>query len=134
MTHDEFESLVADVGFGSVPEPFRSRIKNVGLTIEDEPSRELRKELGLSDDETLLGFYQGIPQTERGEYYGVGMTLPDTVILFREPILDEAHYTGKTVRKVIEETVWHEIGHHFGLDEEEVERREREMGWHDEDR
>lgn len=131
MTRKEFEKLVGEIGYLSVPKSFRPRIKNTVLIVEDEPSEELRAELGLHDSETLLGFYRGIPQTERGEYYGIGMTLPDAIYIFRLPILDEAESSGKAVGDVVRETIWHEVGHHFGLDEREVLRREEEMGWHD---
>lgn len=133
MDSREFEKVVADVGYSCVPEPFRSKIRNVALVIEDDVPDELADELGLDDDETLLGFYHGVPQTARGDAYGIGITLPDTISLFRLPILDEAEETGKSVRRVVEETIWHEVGHHFGLDEDEVMRRERELGWHGED-
>lgn len=129
MSGADFERLVADVGYSSVPPPFRERIKNVALVIEDDVPDDLREELGLDDDETLLGFYRGVPHTERGEWYGVGGTLPDVIMLFRIPILEEAEIAGLPVRQVVEETIWHEVGHHFGLSEAEVERREIEMGW-----
>jgi acetylglutamate kinase len=129
MDKTEFEKIVADVGYSSVPEPFRSKINNVALVIENDVSAELRKELGLRGNETLLGFYRGIPQTARGEAYGIGGTLPDTIILFRKPIVEEAKICGLPVKRIVEETIWHEVGHHFGLTEEEVEKREREMGW-----
>lgn len=132
MNKRDFERAVGAIGFSPVPEAFRDRIRNVAVVIEDDVPDELREELGLRDDESLLGFYHGVPHTARGEWYGVGITLPDKISLFRLPILDEAEETGKTVERVIGETIWHEVAHHFGLDEEEVERREREMGWHDE--
>ena len=125
MQREEFEKLVAE-GFERLPEWVREKIKNVALLVEDEPSEELRKLEGLGDDETLLGHYHGIPLSARGEFYGVGATMPDTITLFQIPIEETAHEEGKDVRDVIAETIWHEFAHHFGMDEGEVRRRERE--------
>lgn len=114
-----------------VPERFAKRITNVALLIEEEPSAEVRREHALEEAETLLGLYQGIPATERGEgYSGV---LPDTITLYRLPILAEAEAIledrrpgeyANAVRLAIRETLWHEIGHYFGMSEEEVHGRE----------
>jgi predicted Zn-dependent protease with MMP-like domain len=122
-TDKEFEDLVLEE-FEKLPEKFRQKVKNVALLVEEDPSEEIRKEEGLTDDETLLGLYQGIPATVRGDEYGVGPVLPDTITLFRNPILLEAEETGKSVRDVIFETIWHEVAHYFGMGEEEVRRRE----------
>ena len=123
MEREAFEKLVEE-GFLLIPEKFRVRIKNVALLVEDEPSREVRELEGLSEDETLLGFYQGIPATARGESYGVGPTLPDTITLYQLPIEEASRENGEDVRKVIAETIWHEYAHYFGMDEAEVRLRE----------
>lgn len=137
MENDEFSELAAAL-WERVPAHFKERIKNVALLTEDEPSDEIRKEEGLSEEDTLLGLYQGIPLTERGEQYGVGMTMPDTITLFRIPIIELAEdelYEGgwftheelrARVRKITAETLWHEIGHYFGLSEAEIHARETE--------
>ncbi len=125
MTHEEFEKL-AEEGFLLLPEKFRERIKNVAILLEDEPSREVCEREGLASDETLLGLYQGIPATARGDSYGVGPTLPDTITLYRLPIEEAAHEEGKDVRAVIAETIWHEFAHYFGMDEDAVREREAE--------
>jgi predicted Zn-dependent protease with MMP-like domain len=121
----EFEKLIAD-GFGKLPKWVREKIKNVALLVEDEPSEEDRRNEGLSDNETLLGLYKGIPLSVRGEYYGVGTTMPDTITLYKQPILQAAQSDGKSVAEVIADTIWHEFAHHFGMDEEEVRKREQE--------
>ena len=123
MERGEFEKLVAE-GFERLPQWVRDKIKNVALLIESEPSREDRKAQELSDDETLLGLYKGIPLSERGEMYGVGATLPDTITLYQLPIEEAAQEDGKDVRDVVAETIWHEFAHHFGMDEGEVRKRE----------
>ncbi|MDP3965383.1 MAG: metallopeptidase family protein [bacterium] len=124
MEKQEFENLIED-GFALLPEWVRKKIKNVAILVEDEPSREIRKQEHLADDETLLGFYQGIPLSARGENYGVGMTMPDTITLFQKPIEEAAEEDGIEIKKVIADTIWHEFAHHFGMDEEEVRDREK---------
>lgn len=127
MSREEFEKL-AHEGFLLIPEKFRAKIKNVALLTEDEPSEEQRRQEGLGEEETLLGLYQGIPNTERGDTYGMGPTLPDTITLFQLPIEEAAHEDGEDIRTVIAETIWHEYAHYFGMDEEEVRFREEMRG------
>lgn len=134
MQKNEFEGLVAD-GFERLPQWVREKIKNVALLVEDIPSREVRKREGLEDGETLLGYYQGIPLSARGEHYGVGPTMPDTITLYQRPIEEAAaelwmsHIHNirnfkEAVRHVAAETIWHEFAHHFGIGEREVRERE----------
>lgn len=134
MERKEFEKLVAE-GFERLPQWVREKIKNVALLVEDEPLQEDRRAEGLSDDETLLGLYKGIPLSARGEMYGVGMTMPDTITIYQTPIEEVAMEECSTyeveheryrevVARVIAETIWHEFAHHFGMDEEEVRERE----------
>ena len=124
MERREFEELVSE-GFALLPDWVRKKTKNVAILVEDEPSREVRKRERLADDETLLGPYQGIPLSARGENYGVGMTMPDTITLFQRPIEECAKQDGIEIRKVIADTIWHEFAHHFGMDEKEVRDREK---------
>jgi predicted Zn-dependent protease with MMP-like domain len=114
---------------------YRERIQNVAVLVEDEPSEEVRKLEGLEEEDTLLGLYLGVPQTVRGEGYGVGVTLPDTITIYRLPALLEAEEvlarekTGdlnNAVRKVVQDTIWHEVGHYFGYDDLHIESREEE--------
>ena len=123
MNRKEFEQLVGE-GFERLPQWVRDKIKNVAVLVEDEPSHEDRKNEGLSEGETLLGLYKGVPLSERGELYGVGMTMPDTITIYQKPIEEAAKDDGKDVRDVVAETVWHEFAHHFGMDEHEVRERE----------
>jgi predicted Zn-dependent protease with MMP-like domain len=124
MEDAEFERLISE-GFERLPEWVRQKIKNVALLVENEPSEEVRKREELGVHETLLGYYQGTPLSERGEYYGVGMTMPDTITLYKLPILEAAEDDHKPVAEVVAETIWHEFAHHFGMDEHEVRERER---------
>ena len=124
MRREEFEKLIAE-GFERLPQWVKEKIKNVALLVEDEPSHEVRERERLAEDETLLGYYQGIPLIERGEHYGVGATMPDTITLYQLPIEEEAASDPERVRKVVADTVWHEFAHHFGMDEHEVRDREQ---------
>lgn len=123
MDRKAFEELVQE-GFLLLPEHIRALIRNVALLVENEPSKEQLAEEGLGEDETLLGLYQGVPATLRGEGYGVGPTLPDTITLFQLPIEEAAGDDPAEIRKVVAETIWHEYAHYFGMDEDEVRRRE----------
>ena len=129
MTREEFEKLIED-GYEKLPEWVRAKIKNVAVLIEDEPSLEVRTKEGLGENETLLGYYQGIPLTERGEHYGLGGTMPDTITLYRLPIEEVAQEDSLPVAQVIAETIWHEFAHHFGMDEYEVRFREEKRDNH----
>ncbi len=127
MERKGFEKLI-DEGFALLPEWVRKKIKNVAILVEDEPSCEVRKLEHLADDETLLGYYQGIPLSARGENYGVGATMPDTITLYQKPIEEAAEEDDTDVKKVIADTIWHEFAHHFGMDEGEVRDREKNRG------
>ncbi|HUO50571.1 MAG TPA: metallopeptidase family protein [Candidatus Paceibacterota bacterium] len=137
MHREDFEQLVAE-GYEQLPEWVRQKITNVALLVEEQPSEEDRRAQGLSEDETLLGLYKGIPLSARGDFYGVGMALPDTITLYILPILDMAdeevgpnasdEVFFERVRKIIADTVWHEFAHHFGMNEHEVRAREKERG------
>lgn len=125
MTFEEFKKIVADTGLSPVPEKFHPLIKNVAFLIEEDVSEKTRHELNLPKNETLLGLYRGVPHTERNDSYGQFGTLPDTITLYYIPILQTAAQSGVPVKKVIEDTIWHEVAHHFGLDENQVELAER---------
>ncbi|HVV39271.1 MAG TPA: metallopeptidase family protein [Candidatus Paceibacterota bacterium] len=139
MDKDTFEKIVAEEFPGAIPERFRKQIENVAFLVEDQPSLETRREEGLGSHETLLGLYRGVPHTARGDFYGVGGTLPDTITLFQKPIefeaeqLQHSHIRAnvrmsdeEAVRRVVRETIWHEVAHHFGMNEHEVREREEE--------
>jgi len=131
MNRDDFHTLVVEEFPNAIPEKFRSKIKNVAFLIEDQPSLAVREQEGLSPGDTLLGLYHGIPHTARGDSYGVGPTLPDTITLYQLPIEIAANELGggeEKLRNVIRDTIWHEIAHYFGMDEPEVRRREKKRG------
>jgi len=126
MTREEFEKIVAEEFDRAVPEKFHNLIENVAFLIEDEPDDATKAENGLGEGETLLGLYRGIAHVNRGEGYGVGPTMPDTITLYQLPIEDAALEDGVPVAQVVRETIWHEVAHYFGYDEGQVRGREDE--------
>ncbi len=129
MEESEFKQVVLEE-WERIPAHFKNKLVNVALLIEDEPVPTTLEEEGLLEGSTLLGLYTGTPLTERGEGYGMEATLPDTITLYRLPILDEAlaleELPSDAVRTVVRETIWHEVGHYFGHDDMALEVREDE--------
>jgi predicted Zn-dependent protease with MMP-like domain len=120
MTRDAFEQLVADALSG-IPRRFRDAMTNIVISVEDEPSRALLREMEIEPPDTLFGLYQGTPLTERR--WDHGNSLPDRILLFQGPHEREAEDEDDLVAS-IGETLIHEIGHYFGLSEEEIEEIE----------
>lgn len=122
MTREEFESTVASL-LGDLPEMFVRRISNLSIQVEEVPSSEILAEVGFEDPLDLLGYYSGTPLHERRHD---SVELPDIILLYRQPILNEALASGMVVERVILETLLHELAHHFGFSEADMERVERE--------
>lgn len=120
MNRATFEQLVAEALAG-IPRRFRKAMANLVIAVEDEPSVELLREMDIDPPDTLFGLYQGTPLTERG--WGYGNTLPDRILLFQGPHEREADDEDDLVAS-IGETLIHEIGHYFGLSEDEIEEIE----------
>jgi predicted Zn-dependent protease with MMP-like domain len=112
-----FERLVADA-LASIPRRFRDAMRNLAIVVEDEPPADLLEELDVEPPDTLLGLYQGTPLTERSWDYG--NVLPDRILIFQGPHEREADDEDELI-VAIGETLIHEIGHYFGLSEEEIE-------------
>ena len=113
MEINEFEELV-DKGIAEIPQKFLKKLKNVAVVVEDEPNQEQTKKLKLRKNYTLFGLYEGVPQIKRSAYYSA---LPDKITIFKKPI-EEYAQTPDQIKEVVKNTVWHEIAHHFGSDEE----------------
>ena len=120
MNRKEFERLVAEA-LASIPRRFRKAMQNIVIVVEDEPSEELLADMEIEPPDTLLGLYQGTPLTERTS--GYGNVLPDRVLIFQGPHERSAEDEDDLV-VAIGETLIHEIGHYFGLSEEEIEEIE----------
>lgn len=121
MNRAQFESLVAE-GIDALPEKFLRKLRNVAIVVEKEPSRTQLRVMNVRRGWTLFGLYEGVPQTARGSSYG--WVLPDKITIFQKPI-EGAAESDEEIRTIVRDTVWHEIAHHFGMEEGEVRRRER---------
>jgi predicted Zn-dependent protease with MMP-like domain len=129
MTRTKFRELV-DEALAGIPARFREAMKNIAIVIEDEPTAEELEEVGIEPPDTLLGLYQGTPLTER--QWAHGNVLPDKITLFQGPIEDSSEDEDDVV-VAIGETLIHEVGHYFGLSEEEIEDIEERYWRGDED-
>jgi predicted Zn-dependent protease with MMP-like domain len=112
---EEFEALVAKA-LDDLPEEFAELLENVAVTVEEEPTEEELESVGLDPEDELLGLYQGVPLDQRGSFY---TALPDRVVIYRGPILRQCS-SRREVMQEVRDTVVHELGHHFGLEEEDL--------------
>ncbi|NKZ02206.1 metallopeptidase family protein [Actinomadura latina] len=102
LSRDEFEDLVAEA-LDTIPPKLTAHMRNVVIVVEDE-----------APERGLLGLYQGVPLTERGDWYGG--VLPDHISIYRDEILRICD-TREDVVEEVRITVVHEIAHHFGIDD-----------------
>ena len=119
MSPDEFDRLVA-AAYKRIPARFRRRLKNVAVVVEAEPTREQLGRLGPGG--TLLGLYEGRPLTARSVFEPFAM--PDRITIFQGPH-ERLARTPEHLERLVEETVWHEVAHYFGMDELQVRAAER---------
>lgn len=110
MTASEFDRLVEE-SMDVIPPRFRRRIRNVAFVVEAEPRRP-----------GLLGLYEGRPLTERG--WTEGMRMPDKITIYQGPHERMAR-SYEDLRRLVRETIWHEVAHYFGLNERQVQSAER---------
>ncbi len=113
-----FEEL-AERMFHQVPEQFRSAIENVRIVVEDYPSDELVATMHLPSRHALLGLYQGVARPHRGTWYGSYPVMPDTITLYQKNIESISHDESSLAHNVFT-TLVHELGHYFGMTEEEI--------------
>ncbi len=118
ITYEQFEQLVKD-GIDSIDERFLSKLKNVEIVIESDPTPFQVEKLKLRGM-LLFGLYEGIPQTKRQQY---GQVLPDKITIFKNQI-EKVYINPEDIKKAVKDTVWHEIAHHFGMDEKQVRQAE----------
>ena len=117
LSRQEFRRLVSQA-ITSLPPMVAGRLANVEVVVKDRPTREELAMAGTDLTETLFGLYTGIPLTERNSSYG--MVLPDKITLYQRSI-EEVCRTKGEIQEQIRTTLLHEIGHHFGLSEDELE-------------
>ncbi len=114
----DFESLVGDI-FKSLPPEFRTRCQGIAIQVQDFPSEDVAEQLGLQSLYDLLGLYQGVDLT-RKSVADPGAE-PDMVFLFRRPIIDQWAEGEDTLGSLVAHVLIHEIGHHFGLSDDDME-------------
>jgi predicted Zn-dependent protease with MMP-like domain len=117
MTPDLFMKYV-EKALNELPDEFRNRMENIEIVVEDFPDSEVLASMGLESRWSLLGLYTGVPYSERS-FFQLPI-LPESIILYSRPILRSAGSMNK-LSAVIREVLYHEIGHHFGFDDEELE-------------
>lgn len=117
MKRKDFERLVVKALKG-LPRAFQDRLDSVVVVVEARPSSRLLRSMGMEPDELLLGLYEGTPLTEYGRE--ADFSLPSKITIFQEPV-ESVCRSPEEMEEEIRRTVIHEIGHHFGLGEEELE-------------
>ena len=116
----KFAQLV-ERALAELPEQFAEALEEVPVQIEQRPSKRLLRSMGMEDDELLLGLYQGADLMNRAEVEGRGTPMPNHILIFQEDVELVSDTEADLIREV-RTTVLHEIGHHFGLDEDDLER------------
>lgn len=116
MDRIAFEELVADA-LGALPKEFKNRMNNVDVVVQDWPNQETMRQAKVNHPSQLLGFYHGVPLTERSHNYY--LVLPDKISIYRMPIMMHCR-TPKEVRETIHRVLRHEVAHHFGIDDERL--------------
>ena len=128
-TLDDFHAMAAEA-LTAVPEGFRQHLAGLVIRIAEWPEDDVLEEMGIESPYDLLGLYQGVALTERS----VNEIAPqvDMIFLYRQPLLAYWEDTGFDLRDIVRNTLVHEIGHHFGLSDDEMDALEEAAG--DEDR
>lgn len=119
LSDEEFESAVQGA-IDALPDEFFDELENVAILLADEPQDDDFEGDGYYTDEgDLLGLYDGVALTERGDWYGAGNDYPDTITIFKGPH-ERLSEDRAVVLEEIRKTVVHEIAHYFGMDEDQV--------------
>lgn len=115
---------IAHAAYAEVPEELRRYTADVVLRVEEFPDEETEQEMGLESPFDLLGLYRGFPLAEKS--FSDTARQPDMIFLYRRPILDYWCETSEDLTSLVKHVLIHEIGHHFGLSDEDMERIEDE--------
>jgi len=122
MKRSIFERLVVE-SVKALPPTIRTAMNNVAIVIEQEPRQEKLREVSVRRHGILLGLYEGIPLKRRGAgYFGV---LPDKITIFQKSIESFSGKDPERLKALVRDVVWHEIGHHIGLNDQELRALER---------
>jgi predicted Zn-dependent protease with MMP-like domain len=120
MTRRQFEALV-DRSLRRLPRAFRAKLANIAVVVERWPDEATLAEMEIEPPDTLYGLYRGVDLPHRDSSYG--NVLPDTITIYQGPIEEDCADEAE-MAEVIRETVVHEIGHYFGLDDDTLHRIE----------
>jgi len=119
IDNESFQKLINDA-LDSLNSVQAKNVSNVAFLVQEEPTMEQRETLKLRDDQTLFGLYEGVPLPKR---MGLTSYLPDKITLFQGP-LERASSNFVELRENIRHTLWHEIGHYYGLDHKRIKELE----------
>jgi predicted Zn-dependent protease with MMP-like domain len=121
VSPQEFDRIVAQA-CARIPGRFRKRMKNIAIVVEPEPSAGQLGRGGVARGGTLLGLYEGRPLTSRSVFEPFAM--PDRITIFQGPH-ERLAASPEHLARLVEETVWHEVAHYFGMNELQVRAAER---------
>jgi predicted Zn-dependent protease with MMP-like domain len=110
MDRERFQQLVAKA-VEALPDEFVTRLENIDVVVEEQPTPNQLAKAGFKRGQTLLGLYEGVPLTKRGQHYG--LVPPDKITIFQKPI--ESQCRDDEITAEIQRVVQHEIAHHFGI-------------------
>jgi predicted Zn-dependent protease with MMP-like domain len=110
----------------ALPEPFASRLRDVVLQVEEFANDEMLQSMGIEDPFDLTGLYEGLPLNQKS--VEVSGTLPDRILLFRRPILDEWADGEESLERLVAHILIHEAGHHFGFSDADMHALEESVG------
>lgn len=120
MTRGQFEALV-ERALRRLPRPFREKLANIAVVVEDWPDDETLADMGIEPPDTLYGLYRGVDLPRRDSSYG--NVLPDTITIYQGPIEEDCRDPDE-MTELVRDTIVHEIGHYFGLDDETMHQIE----------
>ena len=123
-TADDIAEL-ADRALAAIPGPLAEHVRGVSISVEEMPDDETLEDLGIESAWELTGLYRGIPLTERS--LSDVAPQPDLIFLYRQPILLEWIETGDDLYRLVRNVLVHEVAHHFGFSDADIEAIEEEM-------
>ena len=118
MTDQEFDELITRA-MNELPQKYIQGLQNVAIVMADEPTPEQMQKMHIDGQHLLLGLYEGIPLTQRGNNYN--LVLPDKITLFKNSILTVTHNETQLFEQ-IKRTLWHEIAHYYGLNHKRIDK------------